>query len=166
MTEKDATAIARSIIAGALSGLRSASGPTLAAWALRDARPRRGDPLPRRLLASEHAVEVTGAMAAGEVLADKHPQMPDRTSPPALAGRAAAGAIAAAALVPRRASVRVVFAHALIGAGAAIIATHLSYRARRAAVEQGGASDRLVAVAEDALTYVGGALAMRGVRKR
>lgn len=166
MSDRDGAAIARSIVAGALSGLRSASGPALAAWELRDTRKRKQDRLPRRLLASDHALQVTGAMAAGEALADKHPDMPNRTSPPALVGRAAAGAIAAVALVSRRASLKVVFAHALIGAGAAILSTHLSYHARRLATRESGGHGTLVALAEDALTYAGGALAMRSTRRR
>lgn len=165
MSDRDGAAIARSVVAGALSGLRSASGPALAAWELRDTRPRRKDRLPRRLLASEHAVEVTSAMAAGELLADKHPDMPNRTSAPALVGRATAGAVAAVALVSRKASLRVVLAHALLGAGAAVVSTYLSYHARRLAVERTGAPDTFVALAEDALTYAGGALAMRGVSR-
>lgn len=166
MSDTDGSAIARSVIAGALSGIRSASGPALAAWQLRGKRSRRKDRLPRRLLSSEHALEATGAFAAGEVLADKHPAMPNRTDPPALMGRAIAGAIAASALVGRRAPVQVVVAHALLGAGAAVLGTYLSFHARRLATEHSHAPDALIAAAEDALTYAGGALALRGVSRR
>lgn len=166
MRDMDGTAIARSLITGALSGLRSASGPALAAWQLRGQRTRRRDRLPRRLLASDHALEATGAMAVGEVLADKHPAMPNRTDPPALVGRAIAGAVAASALVGRRAPVKVVVAHALLGAGAAVLGAYLGYYARRAATEHSGAPAMLIAAAEDALTYAGGALAIRGVSRR
>lgn len=154
----------RSVLAGVLSGMRSASGPALAAWQLHGQRTSRRDRLPRRVLGSEHAREVTGAMAAGELLADKHPEMPSRLEPPALIGRAVAGAVAAAALVPRRASTQVLVGHALVGAGAAMLSTFLSYHARRAAVQRTGAPDRLVAVIEDALTYAGGALMMKRTR--
>ena len=166
MRETVGTAIARSLIAGALSGLRSASGPTLAAWQLRGERTRRRDRLPRRLLASEHALEATSALAAGEVLADKHPAMPNRTDPPALLGRAVAGALAASALAGRRASLQTVVGHALLGAGAAVVGAYLGYYARRAATEHSGAPNALIAMAEDALTYAGGALALRGVSRR
>jgi uncharacterized membrane protein len=161
---KDSTHWGRSLLAGAVSGLRSASGPALAAWQLHDKRTSRRDRLPRRILGSEHAREVTGAMAAGEVLADKHPDMPSRLEAPALIGRAVAGAVAAAALVPRRASTRVLVGHALVGAGAAMLSTFLSYHARRSAVQRGGAPDPLVAIVEDALTYGGGALLMSRLR--
>ncbi|HSJ15622.1 MAG TPA: DUF4126 family protein [Longimicrobiales bacterium] len=151
----------RSLLAGALSGLRSASGPALAAWQLHDQRTSRRDRLPRRLLGSEHAREITGAMAAGELLADKHPDMPSRLEAPALIGRAVAGAVAAAALVPRRASTQVVVGHALIGAGAAMLSTYLSYHLRRSAVQGTHAPDRVIALIEDALTYVGGGIMMK-----
>jgi uncharacterized membrane protein len=147
----------RSLLAGLVSGMRSASGPALAAWQLHDQRTSRRDSLPRRLLGSEHARGVTSAMAAGEVIADKHPRMPSRLEAPALIGRAVAGAVAAAALVPRRASAQRVIGHALVGAGAAMLGTFLSYHARRAAVQRGGAPDPLIAVLEDALAYAGGA---------
>lgn len=161
---KDATVLGRSLLAGALSGMRSASGPALAAWQLHGERTSRRDRLPRRVLGMEHAREVTGAMAAGEVLADKHPQMPPRIEAPALIGRAVAGAVAAAALVPRRASTQAVVGHALLGAGAAMLATFLSYHARRAAVEGSGAPDPVFAFIEDALTYGGGAALLRRLR--
>lgn len=164
MSATDGAAIARSVIAGALSGMRSAAGPALAAWQLKDQRVGRRDRLPRRLLAAEHAPQVAAALATGELLADKHPNMPNRTDVPSLVGRAAAGALAAVALVPRRASMRVMLAHALIGAGAAILTTHLSYHARRRLARANGHGDRLVALAEDALTYGGGALALRRLR--
>src|SRR5512140_1497258 len=121
VSERNGTAIARSVLAGVLSGMRSAAGPTLAVWQLRDVRASRRDRLARRLLAGEHAPQVAAVLAAGELLADKYPRIPNRTAPPALLARAAAGALAAAALVPRRASARVVLAHALIGAGAAVL---------------------------------------------
>ena len=75
--------------------------------------------------------------------------------------RVVAGALAAATLVPRRANARVLIAHALIGAGAAVLSTHLSFRARRGLAPGDGAGPRLVAFGEDALAYGGGALAMR-----
>lgn len=164
MSERDGAAIARSILAGALSGMRGAAGPALAALQLRDARVSRRDRLPRRLLAAESAPRVAAAIAAGEVAADKHTGMPERVAAPALLARAAAGALAAVALVPRRASLRVVVAHGLIGAGAAILTTNLSYHARQRLARWNGTGDRLVALAEDAFTYGGGVLAMRRMR--
>lgn len=163
-SDRDGLAIVRSVLVGAVSGLRSAAGPALAARELHHARARRRGALPRRVLAAEPATKVTAALAAGELLADKHPDIPNRTAPPALVGRAAAGAFAAAALVSRRASFRTLCAHGLIGAGAAVLAAHLGYEARRRLGESTGAPDRLIGLVEDALTYAGGALAMRAVR--
>ena len=163
-SQQDAPAIARSLLAGAASGMRSAAGPALAAWQLRDVRSRRRHRAPRRLLAADHAPEIAAVLALGELVADKLPAMPNRTDLASIIGRAAAGGLAAVALLPPRSSPRVLIAHGLIGASAAIIAAHLSFRARRRLAHGNGANGRMIGLAEDALTYAGGALALRRLR--
>ena len=83
---------------GLISGLRSMAAPALvsAHYAARDPNPLDGSPL--RPLATPGAAAALKLLAAGEVLADKTPWIPDRTSPPALVGRAASGAVVGAAV--------------------------------------------------------------------
>lgn len=82
--------------------------------------------------------------AGGELLGDKLPATPSRTSPPPLIARFASGA-GAGALVGRTA------AGAALGAVAAGAAAFAGERARAAIGRRGGLPDPAVALVEDAL---------------
>ncbi len=89
------------------------------------------------------------AMAAGEMVADKLPMVPDRTDPGPLAGRAVNAAIAGHVLATRRGEPRVL--GVLLGAGGALLGAHVGFRVRRALTRQAGLPDLPVALCEDAL---------------
>lgn len=125
---------------GALSGVRSLSGPAAVVRSLPNA--------PGRLLS---------LLAAGELAADKLPSIPRRTSLLPLAARAASGAFVG--YVATRERKRKV-ALALLSSAAAVAATFASYHLRRLADERSRALGTLAAVAEDALAMeVGSRLA-------
>jgi uncharacterized membrane protein len=94
------------------------------------------------------------AAAAGELIADKLPQTPSRTSPPALAGRLATGAFVGwnAAGV----------GGAALGAVAAGGAAVAGQRLRGALVARSGWPDPAIAVAEDGLAAGLALVATRG----
>lgn len=132
---------ARAVGIGALSGLRTFTPSAVLHLT-------RGTGGVRRTLA---------AAAIGELIADKLPFVPDRTSPGPLLGRACAGAYAASEVVVRHGGIRT-FA-AIGGALGAIGATFGAYHARRVLVAR-GVPPLLAALVEDAIA-VGGAVALR-----
>jgi len=100
------------------------------------------------------------AAALGELVADKLPNIPNRTDPGPLLGRAIAGAIVGAAVGDRLDRDRV--RYALAGAAIAVLTAQLSFRLRRTL------SDHLppvaAALAEDVLVVAAataGASALR-----
>jgi uncharacterized membrane protein/glutaredoxin len=125
----NAPAIRAAALLGAASGLRSAT--PFGVLALRG---RLGD---GRLRTAALAA------AAGELVADKLPVTPSRTSPPALGGRLVSGAAAGGLLGGAGA--------AAIGAGCAGLAAFAGERTRAALGRRSGVTDPLVALVEDAL---------------
>ena len=112
----------RSILMGAVAGARAMT-PLAALAATRG----RGGRAP--VLAAG-----TVALAAGELAGDKLRSAPDRTVPAGIAGRLVSGAIAGAACAERDDRL----AGALLGAAAAVAASHLTFRLRAAATRRWG----------------------------
>jgi uncharacterized membrane protein len=73
--------------------------------------------------------DVTGALAAFELMADKAPNIPDRVNAGPLFGRVAAGAVVGASIAQMRGEDR--RAPAIAGAVIAFLAAHASFRLRR-----------------------------------
>jgi uncharacterized protein (UPF0548 family)/uncharacterized membrane protein len=100
-----AAGVARTLVTatalGALSGLRTFAGPALLAARGVDLGPQPGAGRLERGLARPGTAFALAAAEAGELVADKHPRMPSRLDPPALAGRVGAGAASGAALAAR-----------------------------------------------------------------
>ena len=125
-------------LAGLASSMRTSAGPALLAI--------------RGRITGKPRIAVLG-MAAGEFALDKTPGIPARTSPPAAAGRVAAGAYIGHAIagVPG----------AVAGAAGAATGTFASWRARKLAVGATGLPDSAVAVGEDLLALGAAAVATR-----
>lgn len=130
---------------GVASGMRSMT--PLAVTAARLPDPGRSPGVASRL--PPRGRKLLLALAAGELVADKLPMTPSRTSPPALIARLVSGAAAAAATaeVGGRSSVK----PALAGALGAWVASFYMQRLRVRAGRRSGLPDPLIAVAEDAL---------------
>jgi uncharacterized membrane protein len=113
---------------GAVSGLRSFTGPAIISQAAghRLVDVKKG---PLSWLASPRTGQITALLAAGELIADKLPFMPNRTDTPALIARFLAGAVCGAAVAPTR-KTNHRLAGALIGGAAAVGAAYagLQYR--------------------------------------
>jgi uncharacterized membrane protein len=135
-SERDLAAAA---LLGGTIGMRSLTGP--AALALRG-----------RLV---HGPLRTGAVAAaaGELLADKAPVAPPRTSVPSLVFRGLSGAVAGRELAGA--------AGAGVGTAAAIAGTFGSYHARKAITDMTGLPNAVVGLAEDGVAVSAAALATR-----
>lgn len=140
---------------GVIAGLRSMTAPALVAVAINQRRllPPVGK---LRFLRGNKAPVLLGAMAVAELIVDKLPGIPARTSPPALIVRIATGAFAAAVLNSSRE--RSVLAGAIAGGLGAVAGSFAGLRARKRIVEKTRAKDTVVAVIEDAITIGGGLL--------
>ena len=144
---------------GWVAGMRSATAPAVLSSALA-ARPRRTDRFPATALASPTAARGLGLAAAGELVADKTPWIPDRTDAAPLAGRVASGALVGAAVAGRRGTNRL--AAAVAGGLGAAASTYAMHGARREA--SGVLGDVPAALVEDALALgLGTALARAAV---
>ena len=130
---------------GVASGMRSMT--PLAVTAARLPDPGRSPGVASRL--PPRGRKLLLALAAGELVADKLPMTPSRTSPPALIARLVSGAAAAAATaeVGGRGSVR----PALAGVLGAWAASFYMERLRLRAGRRSGLPDPFIALAEDAL---------------
>jgi uncharacterized membrane protein len=151
----------RALGLGAISGLRSLSGPAFVSRAA-----SRGDlNLDGTFLAFLSSPRLSKAlvlMELGELVGDKLPATPSRTSSPPLLGRAASGALVGAAVFVsegRRATTG-----AALGSTAAIVAALAGERLRALAVEKTGLPDPVVALAEDATVLLVGLRSLRNVR--
>jgi uncharacterized membrane protein len=132
---------------GAISGLRSLAAPALLAHEL--AGRGRADGGLERLITSEAFARLLALVASGEMLADKAPFMPDRTSPLPLLGRALIGSLTAAAYASHRH--HPVLLPAVAGAVAALASTRVAFQLRRDAGERFHVPDRLLGMIEDAI---------------
>jgi uncharacterized membrane protein len=123
-----------SALIGAATGLRTMMAPAALS------RARRVHPVTRAMLQ---------AAAAGELIADKLPWIPDRIEAGPLLGRVATGAVAGAVLARRNR--RSAAAGALLGGAAAAAGAIAGYHARRVIAQESGLPDLPIALAEDVL---------------
>jgi uncharacterized membrane protein len=128
---------------GVLAGLRTFIAPAVIGRAA-----RRGDlDLSGTPLRSLQTASFTQALAIGEMIADKLPKAPKRTSAAPLAARMASGAVCGAAVSAARGEP--LTPGVLFGAPGALAGTYLAYPLRRKLTHDLGLPDLVVAVAED-----------------
>jgi len=138
----NATWLPETLALATLTGMRSMSGPAILAH-------RNGGPL-------QYAV---GALAAGEMLADKTSFTGNRTDPLPLAGRAVIAALIGGVLA-HRAHANVVVG-GLVAAAAAVAAAHLAFHVRRRLP-----AGALGGVIEDAAVLALATMTPRSARRR
>ena len=153
--------VSRALGLGAISGLRSLSGPAFVSRAA-----SRGDlDLDRTVfsfLGSPRIFKALVLMELGELVGDKLPATPSRTSLPPLLGRAASGALVGAVVFVsegRRATIG-----AALGSTTATIAAFAGERLRALAVEKTGLPDPVVALAGDTTVLLVGFTSLRDLR--
>ena len=137
------TVLTTTLALGAITGMRSMSGP--ATLALRQAGPLR---------------RVVPLLAAGEMIADKTGRLGDRTETLPLVGRAMMGAIVGGAVARDQGTSLLL--GGVLGASAAVIAAHFACRARKR-LSRGDAAGGLL---EDALVVALGAWSASALRAR
>ena len=128
-----------------ISGLRSMSGPALLARAV-----RRGalDAPNLPALSSASVSNLLSLLAVGEMIVDKTPFVPPRTSAPALLGRALSGALVGAELFSSEGRHR--NSGAILGALSALAAAYAGEKIRSEGTKK-GIPDPLLASLEDRL---------------
>ncbi len=147
---------------GAISGLRSMSGPAfLSRAAAKGHLSLEGTAL--SFLGSPRLSKVLLVMALGEIIVgDKLPVTPSRTAVPPLLARAASGGLVGAALFASDG--RHGAAGAALGSSAAIAAAFAGENLRALIGEKTGLSDPVVAFAEDTVVVLGGLHLLKDVR--
>jgi uncharacterized membrane protein len=140
----------------ATAGLRSMAAPALLARAIRRGDLRAPDPLPA--LGSPKVSALLALLAIGEMVADKTPLVPSRTSAPALLGRLLSGALAGATLFVAEGRRR--NSGAILGALSAFAAAHAGERLRAAGVQK-GIPDPILGTLEDKIVLVLGRRVLR-----
>jgi uncharacterized membrane protein len=151
----------RAIGLGAISGLRSLSGPAFVSHAASH-RHLGLEGTPLGFLGSPRLSKALILMALGELLGDKLSITPSRTSPPVLLWRAVSGGLVGAASFVsegRRATAGVA-----LGSSAAIAAAIAGEWLRALAGRKTGLPDPLVALTEDAVVLLVGFRFLRDVR--
>jgi uncharacterized membrane protein len=142
----------RSILMGIVAGMRSFTPIAVISWATtRSPLSRQNNAL--ALLSSPKISKVTLALATAELLGDKMRSAPDRIIAPGIVARIVTGAIAGAAVAPRR-DQRL---GAILGATAAVGAAYVTFAFRQRAMrDRGETSTGLIedAVAPGAALWV------------
>lgn len=138
---------------GVVTGLRSMTGPAVVCWAAHLGRLNLADSR-LALMGSTAATYSFSAFAIGELVADKLPFIPNRTSPGPLFGRIVLGALCGAALCA--AGGDSVATGAILGGVGGIAGAFAGYQARANLVKKLGCPDWVVAVLEDMVAVGGG----------
>lgn len=136
----------RAAALGALSGMRSMSGPAALGMRLGHERPRSRA---ARMMTDQTVTRMLPAFAVAEMLADKLPFIPNRTDALPLAGRALMGALVGGVLARQERSS--VWLGSIIGAVTAVAVAHIAYHARRYAREHTALPDTALAMLEDGI---------------
>ena len=148
----------RAISLGAISGLRSLSGPAfLSRAASKGLVSLDGTAL--AFLGSPRLSKVLVIMELAEIIGDKLPITPSRTSPPILLGRAASGGLVGA--VSSLSGDRPAATGAALGSSAAVAAAFAAERLRALVGQKTGIPDPVVALAEDAIVLLVGYRSLR-----
>lgn len=147
--EESNNVVARSIVAGLTTGLRSQVTFPVLAKAARDGGFAAKAGAPVGWLRSPLVGYVTTLAAAGELVADKLPMTPSRIDTPAIFGRLGLGALSGG-LISNEAG-RSWLSGVLCGAAGAFVGSFAGYWIRKRVVEQTGLPDFPVALAEDAI---------------
>jgi uncharacterized membrane protein len=145
----DLPALAGAAGIGAVAGLRSMTAPALIAQAARTGSIELKNG-PAAFLGTQQGANIATTLAVLELVADKLPSTPNRTSPVPLLARAVSGAIAGAAVCSARKQPWL--PGAVVGALAAIGAAYAGYTIRRKLTDDAELPDFWVALAEDAVT--------------
>jgi len=159
----DAEVFGGAALVGAVAGMRSMSAPAVVSQLARLGGSGLSDSK-LAWLGSPKSIYTTGAMALGEIIADKLPFIPARTKAGPLVARAVSGGFSGAAIAASKKRSR--WLGALCGAAGAIGATYAFYHLRRAATENLNVPNPVAAVVEDVVVAGTAYLLISKLRER
>ena len=136
---------------GLFAGLRSLTAPAVTAWAARLGWLKLQGSL--ALIGSIPSVAIFTLLAVLELVADKLPKTPSRTSPPGLIARLVMGGLAGACVAA--AGKEEALLGAVVGAVGGIVGCFGGYEARTRLVRTLGTQDIYVAAIEDLVAIAG-----------
>jgi uncharacterized membrane protein len=136
---------------GLFAGLRSLTAPATTAWAAQLGWLKLERPL--SLIGSVPAVVILTVLAVAELIADKLPKTPSRTSPPGLIARVVMGGLTGACVAAG--GEQSALLGALFGAAGGIVGCFGGYQARTRLVKAMGRPDIYVALLEDMVAVAG-----------
>ena len=136
---------------GFFAGLRSLTAPAATAWAAHLGWLKLERPL--SLIGSIPSVVIFTVLAVGELVADKLPKTPSRTSPPGLIARIVTGGITGACVAAGGGQPALL--GALLGAVGGVVGCYAGYQARTRLVKALGTRDMYVALVEDMVAVAG-----------
>jgi uncharacterized membrane protein len=136
---------------GLFAGLRSLTAPATTAWAVRLGWLRIERPL--SLIGSLPSVIIFTVLAVAELVADKLPKTPSRTSPPGLIARIVMGGLSGACVASGGG--QGALPGALLGAVGGVVGCFGGYQARTRLVKALGTRDIYVALVEDIVAVAG-----------
>lgn len=142
------TTVFRALALGIAAGMRSQTPGAVLAWRQPDA-PRRAGWRSWPIMRNAWGRRALMLGAAGELVADKLPDTPPRTTPGSLTGRLVFGTLAGVAIGTEGRGKAALVKGAIAGAIGAAIGSFGGMRARRAVVDMTGLPDPAVAVVED-----------------
>jgi len=145
------TTLLYAFLIGFFAGLRSLTPPAAAAWAAHLGWLKLQGTL--ALIGSLPSVAILTLLAAAELVADKMPWIPKRTSIPGLIARVVTGKIAGACIAA--AGGESVLLGLVLGASGGIVGCFAGYYARTRLVKALGKPDLYVALLEDLICIAG-----------
>ena len=143
----------------AIAGLRTMAAPALLSRAVRRGNVEGLQGTPFAALGKPKVSTTLQLLMVGEMIADKMPFIPSRTSTPALSGRALSGALVGAALFV--AGERRLVSGATLGALSAVAAAYAGEKFRVRGTEKLGVPDPILALLEDGIVLLGGSYLLR-----
>jgi uncharacterized membrane protein len=135
---------------GIVAGMRAMTAPAVVSHKLSTTTTQLPADSPLHFMTAPRTATVFKVLAGGELIGDKVPGSPDRTTPPQLAGRLVSGAMSGAAL--SEAEGHSVAWGAVIGGLGALAGTFAFFQLRHFLTHDKNLPDPVVALAEDALT--------------
>lgn len=154
MKKQRGNEVTQAVVLGAVAGLRSMLAPALYSHVAEQNGHTRHQSRLMDWMASPLTMRAFQFLSAGELFADKLPNIPSRIAPGPLVGRALSGALVGGAVY--NSAKKPIVTGILIGGVAAIAGAYAGYHLRRLTKETLHLPDTVVALAEDALALKAG----------